>query len=70
MSKYTKGRISAILAIRGMVPMGKLTQLTDQIMQVVEDVEQEKFNAGMERAAEMLELNYPLCARCIRKEIT
>lgn len=27
------------------------------------------YDAGMERAAEMLELNYPLCARWIRKEI-
>ena len=27
------------------------------------------FNGGMERAAEMLDLNYPLCAKWIRKEI-
>ena len=27
------------------------------------------FNKGMERAADMLDLNYPLCAKWIRKEI-
>ena len=29
----------------------------------------EAFKEGMERAAEMLDLNYPLCAKWIRKEI-
>ena len=29
----------------------------------------QRFNEGMERAADMLDLNYPLCSKLIRKEI-
>ena len=33
-------------------------------------IAEQAYKAGMERAADMLELNYPLCAKWIRKEIT
>ena len=36
----------------------------------INDDMEEAYNAGMERAADMLDLNYPLCAKWIRKEIT
>ena len=35
-----------------------------------EYIAKEAFNAGMERAADMLDLNYPFCAKWIRKEIS
>ena len=34
-----------------------------------ENLARQAFKAGMERAADMLDLNYPLCAKWIRKEI-
>ena len=48
-----KGKISAILAYRGMVQLGHLTQLTDAIMEVIDQETDISFDAGMERAAEI-----------------
>ena len=52
--------------------------LTERIAELEEELRvqpgylkygRQQFNAGMERAADMLDLNYPLCAKWIRKEI-
>jgi len=39
-------------------------------MMDADEIAHQAYNAGMERAADMLDLNYPLCAKWIRKEIT
>ena len=55
-----KGKISAILAYRGMVQLGHLIQLTDAIMEVIDQETDIAFNAGIEQAAEIAKNNYKL----------
>ena len=52
----------------GFVSNDDLRYLTDRIAEL-EAERDTAFNKGMERAADMLDLNYPLCAKWIRKEI-
>lgn len=44
-------------------------KIPDRVIDFLKLAYEEGIKEGMERAADMLDLNYPLCAKWIRKEI-